>query len=65
VAAFTGHHDAMRALTAAGADPNALEMDRYDIVTIASVADDLPTLEVSLALGCSAMNITSRYAALP
>ncbi|MSQ53610.1 MAG: ankyrin repeat domain-containing protein [Betaproteobacteria bacterium] len=61
VAAFGGHHDAMRQLVAAGADPNALENDRYDIVTIAAVANDLGTLEVALALGCSAKNITSRY----
>ena len=61
VAAYGGHHDAMRALVAAGADPNALENDRYDIVTIASVANDLRTLEVALTLGGSAKNITSRY----
>ncbi|MBM3345418.1 MAG: ankyrin repeat domain-containing protein, partial [Betaproteobacteria bacterium] len=46
---------------AGGADPNALENDRYDIVTIAAVADNLPVLEAGLALGCSARNITSRY----
>jgi ankyrin repeat protein len=61
VAAFGGHHEAMRALVAAGADPNALERDRYDIVTIAAVAGDVPTLEVALALGSSARNVTSRY----
>ncbi len=61
VAAFARRHDAMRALVAAGANPNALENDRYDIVTIAAVADDVPTLEVALALGCSARNVTSRY----
>jgi ankyrin repeat protein len=61
VAAFAGHHDAMRALVDAGADPNALERDQYDIVTIAAVADDLPTLELALVLGGSAKNITSRY----
>jgi len=61
VAAYGGHHQAMRALVAAGANPNALEHDRYDIVTIAAVADDLPTLTVALALGASAQNITSRY----
>lgn len=61
VAAFLGHHDAMRALVAAGANPNALENDRYDIVTIAAVANDVPTLAVALALGGSARNITSRY----
>ena len=61
VAAYGRHHDAMRALVAAGAAPNALERDRYDIVTIAAVADDVPTLKVALALGCSASNVTSRY----
>ena len=61
VAAYGGRHQAMRALVAAGVNPNALENDRYDIVTIAAVADDLPTLTVALALGASAQNITSRY----
>jgi uncharacterized protein len=30
-------------------------------VTIAAVADDVETLKLALALGCSAKNITSRY----
>ena len=51
----------MRALVAAGANPNALENDRYDIVTIAAVADDLETLKVAIALGASAGSVTSRY----
>jgi ankyrin repeat protein len=61
VAAFQRRHDAMRALVRAGADPNALERDRYDIVTIAAVANDLPTLRVALELGARATNVTSRY----
>jgi len=61
VAAYARCSAAMRALVAAGADPNALERDRYDIVTIAAVADDLPTLDAALALGGSARNVTSRY----
>jgi len=61
VAAFARQHDAMRALAAAGADPNALDADRYDMVTIAAVADDLPTLTVALELGNKATNVTSRY----
>ena len=61
VAAFERRHDAMRALVRAGADPNALENDRYDIVTIAAVANDLPTLRVALELGGRATNVTSRY----
>ena len=61
VAAYASHTNAMRALVAAGADPNALEHDRYDIVTIAAVASDLPTLQTALELGASAKNVTSRY----
>ncbi len=61
VATYAKQHDAMRALVAMGADPNALEKDRYDIVTIAAVANDLPTLKVALEIGCSAKNVTSRY----
>ncbi len=61
VAAYLGNHSAMRALVAAGADPDALEHDYYDIVTIAAVADDLETLKLALQLGCSPANVTSRY----
>ncbi len=61
VAAYGGHRNAMRVLVEAGADPNALERDRYDIVTIAAVANDLPTLKLALELGASARNVTSRY----
>ena len=61
VAAYAGQRDAMRALVKAGADPDALEDDRYDIVTIAAVANDVSTLATALALGASARNVTSRY----
>ena len=61
VAAYFSRHDAMRALAKAGANPNALEGDRYDMVTIAAVANDLPTLKLALELGNSAKNVTSRY----
>lgn len=61
VAAYRRQHAAMRALVAAGAKPNALENDRYDIVTIAAVANDVPTLRLALELGASAKNVTSRY----
>jgi ankyrin repeat protein len=61
VAAHLGQREAMQALAKVGANPNALDADRYDIVTIAAVANDVPTLEAALALGCSARNVTSRY----
>jgi ankyrin repeat protein len=61
VAAHAGQRDAMRALVAAGADPNAFDRDRYDILTIAAVANDVPTLETALAVGGRATNVTSPY----
>ena len=61
VAAFAKQRDAMKALVDAGADPNALDADRYDAVTIAAVADDPATLQSALKLGNRATNVTSRY----
>jgi uncharacterized protein len=61
VATFAKKRDVVEALMKAGADHAALENDRYDAVTIASVADDEETLRVLLANGASAKLITSRY----
>lgn len=61
VAAYFRRHEMMRALVEAGADPNALENDDYDIVTIAAVANDPATLELALALGADPGNVTSPY----
>ena len=61
VAAFMQKPDAARALMRLGADANALEAQKYDIVTIAAVADDVPMLKVALEGGCRAGNITSPY----
>src|SRR5262245_32661173 len=61
VAAFMRKPEAARALMRLGADANALEAQKYDIVAIAAVADDLPMLKVALEGGCKAGNITSPY----
>lgn len=61
VAAYMKQHAAARALLKLGANANALEIDRYDIVTIAAVANDLDMLRLALDGGASAKNITSRY----
>jgi uncharacterized protein len=61
VATFARQRDAIRALVKAGAQLNAFENDRYDAVTIASVADDEETLRVLLEQGASAKLVTSRY----
>jgi ankyrin repeat protein len=61
VATFAKQREAVRSLMKAGANPGALDNDRYDAVTIAAVADDEDTLRVLLAEGASAKLTTSRY----
>ncbi len=61
VAAFQKQYAVARALLAAGANANALEKQKYDIVTIAAVANDVDMLKLALAAGASAKNITSPY----
>ncbi len=61
VAAFHRKYDAARALIRLGADPNKLEIDRYDIITIASVANDVPMLRIALEGGGNPKAVTSRY----
>ncbi len=61
VAIYRSQGPAARALIKGGADANALEAQQYDIVTIASVANDVPMLKLALENGGSAKNITSPY----
>jgi ankyrin repeat protein len=61
VAAYLKKHDAARALIRLGADPNTLESDRYDIITIAAVANDLPMLGIAIEGGANPKAVTSRY----
>ncbi len=61
VAVYMRKPDAARALMRLGADPNALESQQYDIVTLAAVANDVPTLKVALEGGCKVTNVTSPY----
>jgi len=61
VAAYQKKHDAARALMRLGADPNKLEIDRYDIITIASVANDVPMLKIAIEGGGNPKAVTSRY----
>lgn len=61
VATFARQRGAIQALAKAGARLDLLEHDRYDAVTIASVADDEATLRLLLSLGASAKQVTSRY----
>jgi hypothetical protein len=62
VATFARQREVIKALAQAGANLGLLENDRYDAVTIASVADDESTLRLLLLeLGASAKLTTSRY----
>src|SRR5262249_59256279 len=55
-------HEGARALLRLGADPNALDAERYDIATIAAVNNDLEMLNIALAAGANARAVTSPYA---
>jgi ankyrin repeat protein len=61
VAAFARQYEAARTLLRLKADPNKLEIDRYDIITIASVANDVEMLKIAIAGGGNPRNVTSRY----
>lgn len=61
VATYMQKPDAARALMRLGADPNALESQQYDIVTIAAVANDVPMLKIAIEGGGNPKAITSRY----
>jgi ankyrin repeat protein len=61
VAVYRKQHDAARTLMRLGADPNKLDIDRYDIITIAAVANDVPMLKVALEGGGNPKAVTSRY----
>jgi uncharacterized protein len=61
IAVYAKRVDAATALVSAGADLDALDRDRYDVVTIASVADDVSMLKLVLAAGAKAGQTTSPY----
>jgi ankyrin repeat protein len=61
VAVYLKQPEAARALLRLGANPNALEIDRYDIVTIAAVANDVPMLKIALQGGGNPTAVTSVY----
>jgi hypothetical protein len=61
VAAFLRRHEAARALIRLGANPNALDGQRYDVITIAAVNNDLEMLKIALEGGGNARALTSPY----
>jgi ankyrin repeat protein len=61
LAAHNKDHAMARLLIKAGADVNALDIERYDVISISSVADDTEMIRIALAAGGKADLITSPY----
>jgi len=59
VAVYRKHHAAARALLKLGANPNALDAQRYDVLTIAAVNNDIEMLKIALEGGANARNVTT------
>ena len=59
VAVYRKHHAAARALLRLGANPNALDAQRYDILTIAAVHNDIEMLNIALEGGANPRNVTT------
>jgi hypothetical protein len=61
VAAHASAYGAVRSLVAGGADIRAMDVQRYDVITIAAVANDIEMLLLALQLGGDPKAITSPY----
>lgn len=61
VAVYRKHHAAARTLIRLGANPNAFDLQRYDVLTIAAVHNDLEMLKIALNGGAKSGNITTPY----
>ena len=61
VAAHLSFDDVASVLLEAGADSNALDQQRYDLITIAAVNNDVDMIKVGLEYGANPSNITSPY----
>lgn len=61
LAAYGKHHEAAKALIAAGADLDALENSAYDLITISAVLNDVAMIKLAIAAGASAKQVTSPY----
>jgi uncharacterized protein len=61
VAAHRRHIDAAKALIEAKADLNLLDVQAYDVITIAAVIDDVEMVKLAIASGGNARAVTSPY----
>ncbi len=61
VAAYASAYDAVRSLVAGGADIRAMDIQRYDVITIAAVKNDAKMVALALKLGGNPKAITRPY----
>lgn len=61
VAAYRKHHDAVRALLRLGANPNARDLQRFDILTIGAVNNDLELVKLALEGGTDPRAVAGNY----
>ena len=61
VAVYRHHHKAAEALLRLGANPNARDSDRFDMLTIAVTQNDLEMLKLALAQGANPGAVTGPY----
>jgi ankyrin repeat protein len=61
VACHARKGEAMKALVAGRANPRAVEYQNYDCITVAAVADDVPTLRIAIEIGGNPRQVTSPY----
>ena len=61
IAAYASAYDAMQALVREGADIRAMDSQKYDVITIAAVKNDVRMVELAVRLGGDPKAITSPY----
>jgi len=61
VATYRKHYEAAKTLLRLGANPNARDLQRFDMLTIAVVNKDLDMVKIALAGGADASTVTGPY----
>ncbi len=61
IAAHASAYDTLRVLVKAGADIKALDHQRYDVITIAAVNNDVQMVNLAIELGGNPKAVTSQY----
>jgi ankyrin repeat protein len=61
IAAYASAYDAIQTLVKGGADIQAMDLQKYDVITIAAVKNDVRMVELAIRIGGDPKAITSPY----